>query len=147
MSRGFLAVLLVVGGVAATTACSDASEPSAAPSSEAAPSTEAAVCASAEDLQQSVVALQDVRVADEGVDALEAAFASVTSAAGQLADDARDQHAEQVDRLEADVTALRSAVDSARQDPTAETLQVVSAGIDDLAADAGVLVNSVGTSC
>lgn len=105
------------------------------------------VCTSADDLRTSLAALQDVDVVQEGTGALDEAWTTVRSDWAQLADDARAQHADQVDGVQADVDAVQSAVETAQATPSSETLGAVASAVGVLLQDAGALVDEVSSTC
>ena len=85
----------------------------------------AAVCSSVTELQSSVADLQSVPVVQEGVGALEDAFATVRSDVAQVVDDGKAQFRSQTEGLSADLTAVQTAVSAATSTPTAATLSAV----------------------
>jgi hypothetical protein len=105
------------------------------------------VCRSAEDLRTSLAALSDVQPVQQGTDAVQQAFAKVKSDLSQLAADARDQYAGDVDRVRADADAVQIAIDTAKGAPSGQTLGAVSSAVQVLLRDAGALVDEVSTSC
>jgi hypothetical protein len=102
MRRCAAAVVAVVVGVGLAS-CSSGSDSGTA----AATSSRPAVCGSADELRTSLSALQDVKVVEDGTDALNEAWTTVRSDWAQLADDARGQYAEQVDGVQADADTVR----------------------------------------
>jgi hypothetical protein len=135
-------VLALLGGVAAA-GCSDTGDSSSSATSTAT----AAMCASLDTLQDSVSALADVPVRDGGIAAVQAAFTKVQDDAGQLVDEAQDQHGSQTDRLSTDVSAVQSALADAGSAPSAASLQVVGTTIATLVDDLGAMADDVGATC
>ena len=142
MSRCAAAVVAVVVGVGLAS-CSSGSDSGTA----AATSSRPAVCSSADDLRTSLSALQDVKVVEDGTDALNEAWTTVRSDWAQLADDARGQYAEQVDGVQADADTVQAAVDQARAAPSAQTLGSAASAVALFLQDAGALVDQVRSTC
>lgn len=157
-----LPVLLLLGG-ALLVGCSDddpaadsASSSSSSSTSSSSPSTSsssstsagtAAVCSSLDQLQTSVAALAKVPVAEGGIDAVRTAFTTVQSDAAQVVDDAKDEYADQSDKLGTDVSAVQSALGAAAGNPSAATLQAVGGAISTLASDVTSFAGDVGSTC
>jgi hypothetical protein len=142
MNRCAAAAVGVVAGAVLVGCSSDGgTETSAATSSTP------AVCASAADLRTSLTGLKDVDVAHQGTGALNQAWTTVQGDWTQFADDARAQHAGQVDGVQADVDAVQAALDSARTAPSAETLGAVASQVGIFLKDAGAVVDQVGSTC
>jgi hypothetical protein len=142
MSRCAAAVVTVVVGVGLTS-CSSGSSSGTAAATSSGPD----VCASADDLRTSLSALQDVKVVEDGTDALDEAWTTVRSDWAQLADDARGQYAEQVDGVQADADTVQAAVDQARAAPSAQTLGSAASAVALFLQDAGALVDQVRSTC
>jgi hypothetical protein len=104
-------------------------------SSTAASSTTAGVCSSVGELRASVAELRDVPVVQEGVSALQSAFASVRPDVAQVVQDAQSQYAAQTEGPTADVAAVQTAVGQAEASPTRATLDAVVGSIGALADD------------
>jgi hypothetical protein len=140
MRRRAVAVLagVLTSGLAA---CSSGEEPATA-----APSTPD-VCASAEDLQTSLSALQDVRVRQDGIAAVESSWATVQDDWTQLGDDARATHADRVAAVQAAADDVRNAVAEAGDAPSAATLRAVGEAVRSFGTEAGALLDEVGTTC
>jgi hypothetical protein len=142
MRRCVVGVVIVVAGVGLCGCSSDTgTEPSAAASSSK------ALCADAEALRGSLAALGDVQVAKEGTDALQAAWTTVRDDWAQLADGARTRYADEVDRVQASADVVKSAVDTAMKDPSAQALGNVTSVVGVFVQDAGALVDEVGSTC
>jgi len=116
-------------------------------STAAATSSAADVCASADDLRDSLAALGDVQVVQEGTDAVQQAWATVQDDWAQLAEDAGDQYADQVDSVEADAGAVQSALETTQEEATPQTLAGVAGAVGVFLQDAGALVDEVGSTC
>jgi hypothetical protein len=116
-------------------------------SSTAASSSPPDVCASADALRSSLSSLADVQVVQEGTDALAPAWTKVEDDWAQLADDAKDQYAEQVDGVQADADAVQAAVDAAGDDPSAQTLSAAAGAVGVFLQNAGALVDEVSSTC
>jgi hypothetical protein len=142
MRRCAAAVVTVVVGVGLAS-CSSGSNSETAAATSSGP----AVCASADDLRTSLSALQDVQVVQDGTDALDEAWTTVRSDWSQLADDARNQYAEQVDGVQADADTVQAAVDQARAAPSAQTLGNAASAVTVFLQDAGALVDEVRSTC
>jgi hypothetical protein len=132
--------VFLLAGLSGCSSGSDAE--TAAPTSSG-----AAVCASADDLRGSLADLGDVQVVQQGTDAMDQAWTTVQDDWAKFADDARAQHADQVDGVQADVDAVQAAVDTARADPNAGTLGTLASEVRTLLQDAGALVDEVGATC
>jgi hypothetical protein len=129
--------------LAGLSGCSSSSDGETA----AATSSGAAVCASADDLRGSLAALGDVQVVQQGTDALDQAWTTVQDDWARFADDARAQHADEVDGVQADADAVQAAVDTARADPGAGTLGTLASEVQTFLKDAGALVDEVRATC
>jgi hypothetical protein len=141
MSRA--AAVGIVFFLAGLSGCSSSSDGETA----AATSSGAAVCASADDLRGSLAALGDVQVVQQGTDALDQAWTTVQDDWARFADDARAQHADEVDGVQADADAVQAAVDTARADPGAGTLGTLASEVQTFLKDAGALVDEVRATC
>jgi hypothetical protein len=142
MRKYAVGAVAVVLGVGLPACSSDAG----AGSSAAAPSS-ADVCASADALRGSLTALGQVPVVQEGTDALAAAWTAVEEDWAQLADDASTQYAEDVDGVQAAADAVRSALDEAQGQPSAQTLGAAAAAVGVFLQGAGALADEVGSTC
>ena len=142
MRRRAAAVVTVVVGMGLAS-CSSGSDSETAAATSSGP----AVCAAADDLRTSLSALQDVKVVEDGTDALDEAWTTVRGDWSQLADDARDQYAEQVDGVQADADTVQAAVDQARATPSAQTLGSAASAVAIFLQDAGALVDQVRSTC
>jgi hypothetical protein len=142
MSRA--AAVGIVFFLAGLSGCSSSSDDGG---TAAATSSSAAVCASADDLRGSLAALGDVQVVQQGTDALDQAWTTVQDDWARFADDARAQHADEVDGVQADVGAVQAAVDTARADPNAGTLGTLASEVQTFLKDAGALVDEVRATC
>jgi hypothetical protein len=129
--------------LAGLSGCSSSSDGETA----AATSSGAAVCASADDLRGSLAALGDVQVVQQGTDALDQAWTTVQDDWARFADDARAQHADEVDGVQADADAVQAAVETARADPGAGTLGALASEVQTFLKDAGALVDEVRATC
>jgi hypothetical protein len=139
---------LLAGGTAAGCAQDgDASSSASSTSSASASSSASAVCSSVDDLQGSMSDLKAVPVVDQGVDALQGAFASVRSDVSQVVDDAQAQYSAQADTLTAGVTAVQTAIDQAQAGPTRATLSAVVDSIGALADDVTTFAGDVSPTC
>jgi hypothetical protein len=133
--------LLVGSGLAACSSDADTG------SSAAATSSAADVCASADALRASLTTLADVQVVEQGTDAVQQAWTPVQDDWAQLAEDAGDQYADQVDRVEADGGAVQSAIETTQEDPSAEALRQVAAAVRVFLQDASALADEVKSTC
>jgi flagellin-like hook-associated protein FlgL len=133
--------LLVGAGLAACSSDADTE------SSAAATSSAADVCASADALRASLTTLADVQVVEQGTDAVQQAWTTVQDDWAQLAQDAGDQYADQVDRVEADGGALQSAIETTQEDASAEAVRQVAAAVRVFVQDAGALTDEVKSTC
>jgi hypothetical protein len=115
--------------------------------SSAATSSTPDVCASADEFRASLTDLKDVDVVQQGTDALTATWTTVEADWRQLADDARATHADQVDRVQADADAVGSAVETAQDDASAQTLGGAAAAVGVFLKDADALLDEVGSTC
>lgn len=133
-----LAAVLLVG----STACGDDD----AATGDAAQTED--VCDARAELTTSLEALQDVDVVEGGTSALEAAFADVERAVGDVADVAGDDLRDEVDAVEASFAELKGAVDSLGEAGTASAaIEAVSRSVADLAAAAGALGDELRDGC
>jgi hypothetical protein len=134
-------------GDASSSASSASSSAASSSTSSSASSSASAVCSSVDDLQGSMSDLKAVPVVDQGVDALQGAFASVRSDVSQVVDDAQAQHSAQADTLTAGVTAVQTAIDQAQAGPTRATLSAVVDSIGALADDVTTFAGDVSSTC
>jgi hypothetical protein len=139
MRTRLVGVIAVVVGVGLS-GCGSDEEPTAAP-----PSPD--VCASADAFRASVAALGDVRVVEDGADSLADAWAAVREDWAQLADDARAEHAEEVDAVQAAADEVQSSVDAAQDAPGAATLTSAATAVRAFVQNAGRLADQVGATC
>ena len=146
--RTFVAgVVTVLLGAGLAACSSDGGTDSSAATTSAATSSAADACASADALRTSLTALGDVQVVQQGTDALADAWSTVQDAWAQLADDAKAQYSDEVDDVQADADAVESALDSAQNDPTAQTLGAAAAAVGVFLQDAGALTDKVESTC
>jgi hypothetical protein len=148
-----------VVAVVALTGCSGTSTSGATPSGASSSSAtasgatasgataSAAVCQAADDLRSSLTALGDVQVVQQGTEAVRPAFTSVQSALAQLRIDAGGEYSDDVDRVQADADQVRTALDAAGQDASAQTLATVASSVGVLLADANALADQVQSTC
>jgi hypothetical protein len=146
MTRGAAVVVTVVVGAGLTGCSSDAGTESTAATAAAA-SSSSDVCASADAFRGSLSSLADVRVVQDGTNALDEVWRTVQGDWAQLADDARGRYSDQVDGVQADADAVRSAVDTAQGDQSAQTLGAVAAAVGVFVRQAGALVDEVSSTC
>jgi hypothetical protein len=116
-------------------------------SSTAASSTTAGVCSSVGELRASVAELRDAPLVQEGVSALQSAFASVRPDVAQVVQDAQSQYAAQTEGPTADVAAVQTAVGQAEASPPRATLDAVVGSIGALADDVAALADDVSSTC
>jgi hypothetical protein len=139
------------GGAGSSAATTSAATSSTATSSTAASSSAASssadLCASADAMRSSLASLGDVQVVQDGVDALSDAWTTAQGAWAQLADDAKAQYADEVDGVQADADAVESAIASAQNDPTAQTLGDAATAVGAFLQDAGALTDEVESTC
>ena len=103
--------------------------------------------ASADALRSSLSSLTDVQVVQEGTDSLQAAWTQVQDDWAQFADDARAEHSDDVDGVQADADAARDAVEAAVAGPSAQTLAAAGTAITAFVQNAGALVDEVRSTC
>jgi len=94
-----------------------------------------------------VAALRAVPVVQEGVSAVEGAFATVRSDVAQVVQDAQAQYATQTAGLTADVTAVQTAVSQAQATPSRATLEAVAGSIRTLSDDVTAFAGDVSSTC
>jgi hypothetical protein len=135
------------GAVAVVVATLCACSSDSGTQSSAATSSTPDVCASADEFRSSLTDLKDVDVVQQGTDALTATWTTVEENWTKLADDARATHADQVDRVQADADAVRSAVETAQDDTSAGTLSGAAAAVGVFLTDADTLLDQVGSTC
>jgi hypothetical protein len=133
--------------VATLCACSSDSGARSSAATSSATSSTPDVCASADQFRASLADLKDVNVVQQGTDALTATWTTVEQDWTKLADDARATHADQVDRVQADADAVRSAVETAQDDTSAGTLSGAAAAVGVFLTDADTLLDQVGSTC
>jgi hypothetical protein len=139
-ATGLVAVVVGLG----LTSCSSDSDTE---SSAAATSSAADVCASADAFRTSLAELGNVQVVQEGTDAVQQAWTTVQDDWAQLSENAGDQYAEQVDRVESDAGAVQSAIDTTQEESSAATLAAVAGAVGVFLQDAGALVEEVTSTC
>ena len=105
------------------------------------------MCDAAKYLRASLAALGDVQPVQEGTDAVREAFASVQTDFAQLRADASAEYADEFDRVQADADGVRTAVDTAQDSPSSETLGAVASAIGVLVSDGDALVDQVESTC
>ena len=143
-SRAVPAALLFTGlvVVAGCGSSDDTDQASASTSPSQAP-----VCASVDALQNSVDALRDADVSQQGVDALRTDLGQGQVDLQAVAADAKSEYATDVDRREVDVTAVQTAADAARATPSAATLVDVGTAVRVLAEDVRAFSGKVSETC
>jgi hypothetical protein len=150
MQRVLTAGLLAVAIGAGSAGCSDSGGSSTASSpatSASGPSADPALCASADDLRNSIAAIADVQVVTNGTSAVKEALQAVRTDVNEVAQHARGQYRDQVDTVQADLAAVDTAVNTAQADSNATTLGAVATGISTLATDARALIDDVKSTC
>jgi hypothetical protein len=148
MQRVLAACLLalLVGGT--TAGCSQDNGPSSsAASSSAASSSTAEVCSSVDELKASVAALTAVPVVQDGLSAVEGAFATVQSDVAQVAQDGQSQYETQTAGLTSDVTAVKTAVSQAQATPSRANLEAVAGSIGALSRGVTAFAGDVASTC
>ena len=105
------------------------------------------MCDAAENLRTSLAALRDVQPVQEGTDAVREAFASVQTDFAQLRADASAEYADEFDHVQADADGVRTAVETAQDSPSAQTLGAVASAIGVLVSDGDALVDKVESTC
>jgi hypothetical protein len=135
-------VVTVVLGAGISACSSDPGTESAA-----ATSPTADVCAAADALRGSLNALGDVQVVEEGTDALATAWTAAEDDLTRLSDDASAEYADEVAGVQAAADAVRSALDDAQDQPSAQTLGDAAAAVRVFRQDAGALVEEVSSTC
>jgi hypothetical protein len=132
-----VAVMTVTLG-AGLSACSsdDGSEPSVPD-----------VCAAADAFRGSLTELRDVQVVQEGTDALDSAWTSVEDAWTGLAEDARAEYGDQVDGVQASADDVRTALDDAQDQRSAQTLGNAATAVGVFLQDADALADEVDSTC
>jgi ABC-type transporter Mla subunit MlaD len=98
-------------------------------------------------LQKSMADLKNVHPAQNGVGTLQPAVASVQGDVQQVAADAKNQFAPQVQQLETGFDAVKSAAATARTAPSAQTLGAVASAIRALGADVTSFANDIRPTC
>ena len=134
------------GGSGTSTAVSSTAGSSSSASSSGATGS-AAVCGAADDLQESLTAMQEVDVVNQGTDALRQSFSDVQTAFSEFTDVARAQYADAVQKVKDDAAAVRTAMDAAQSNPTAESAGAVATAARVLGQDAQALVAEAKSSC
>jgi predicted YcjX-like family ATPase len=94
-----------------------------------------------------VAALRAVPVVQEGVSAVEGAFATVRSDVAQVVQDAQSQYATQTAGLTADVAAVQTAVSQAQATASGATLDAVAGSIRTLSDDVTAFAGDVASTC
>jgi hypothetical protein len=88
-----------------------------------------------------------VPVAQQGIGALQGAFAAVRSDVTQVVQDAQSEYRPQSEELTADVAAVQTAVGLAQADPTGATVNAVVDSIKVLADDVAALAGDISSTC
>jgi hypothetical protein len=153
MNRGARTAALLIAAGLALTACGNNQQSTSAPSTSAGPASGTAssgspACASADALRQSVAHLKDVDVRSSGdIPALQSALGQVRTDVGQLAQTAKGQFTAQVDQVQANIAAVRTALDAAVASPANRTPGAVTSSVDTLVHDADALADKVRQGC
>jgi hypothetical protein len=142
-----VAVVALAGCSGTPTSGATSSSASSSGATASGVTASAAVCQAADDLRSSLTALGDVQVVQQGTEAVRPAFTSVQSALAQLRIDAGDEYSDDVDRVQADADQVRTALDAAGQDASAQTLATVASSVGVLLSDANALVDQVQSTC
>jgi hypothetical protein len=106
-----------------------------------------AVCSSVDALQSSVAHLGDVNVSENGLASMQGALDQVTTDLKQLEADARAQYGPEIDTVKTSVAALRGSVETAKDDPHAETYRAVVSGVATLGTGLRTLREAVAGTC
>jgi hypothetical protein len=115
--------------------------------SAAATSTTPDVCGSADALRTSLSGLGDVKIVQQGTDALDDAWSTVEDDWSQFADDARGTYGTQVDGVQDDADAVRTAADTVRDDSSPQTLAALATAVGAFLQNADALVDEVRSTC
>jgi len=142
MSRCAAAVAILVMGVGLSS-CSSEADSGTAAATAMGPN----VCDSADDLRTSLAALREVRVVQEGTDALEVAWSTVQDDWAQFADAARAEYRTEVDDVQVEADAVRDAVDAAQASPSADTLGTAATAVGAFLQGAEALVDEASSTC
>ena len=141
--RRFTAGLLVLVGAGLAGCSSDADSGT----TTAASASAADVCRSADALRASLTALGDVHVAQNGTAALQEAWTTMLDDWGQLKKAAAERYSDQIDGVQADADAVRSAVETAQQNPSGNALAQAASAVGLFVQDAGARVKDVSSAC
>lgn len=152
MARPVAAVLLLsalLAGCSGAGTTSSSAGTTTVSSSVSSPATGASsrLCSAVGELRDSVTALKNVQITADGLPALQQAVQKVTTDAQAVVDAGKSAYGTQTARLQADVTALRAAVDAAKAAPSVATLTVVRTAVGTLADDVSSLAGTLGSGC
>jgi hypothetical protein len=106
-----------------------------------------AVCDDVDALSASMSHLRDAQIGENALSVVSTELSQMTTEVKQLADDASEQYAKEIDAVRTQVNALESGVRSATQQPTAAALAQVSDGIKGVGTAVDNLVDSVQGTC
>jgi hypothetical protein len=134
-------------GIVSLVAAAGLAACSSDPGTEASATPTPDPCASADALRESLTALGDVQVVQDGTDGLQEAWTAVQDDWDQLAEDAGDQYGDQADEVRAAADDVRSALDSAQDDASAQTLADVAASVGVFLQLADSFAEEVGSEC
>jgi hypothetical protein len=110
-------------------------------------SSEADLCSSADAVRSSVDDLGNVRVLEDGTQALRQAFSEVGDDMDRLVNHARNEFSGRVAGVKSSLADLGTAMDSLGSPPSAASLRAVGTATRAMVEDAGVLVHDVSSSC
>ena len=147
MSRTKLLAAVVACIGLGTAGCSSTTSDASSSSSSPASSSQSALCSSVDDLQTSVAMLQKLNLGADGLGALQTQLAAANGDLQQVIAAATTQYRPQVDRITADLAALRSAASDAVADPRAATLAAIRPALATVVDDVNALGDEVSKGC
>ena len=106
-----------------------------------------AVCSSIGDLKSSIADLKDVNVSSDGAGAVQDQLGKIKDAFSAVKEDAKDEYADQVDAIDADLSTLETSVKAAQDQPGVATLGALATAVGTLLTDAKTFVDDVDKTC
>ena len=144
-TKQLVAVVACIGLGAA--GCSSTTSTASSSSSAPASGGQSALCTSVDELQASVALLGKLDLGQGGLRALQTQLAAANGDLQQVIAEATTQYHPQVDRITADLAALRTAAGDAAADPGATTLAAIRPAMATVVDDVNALGDQVSKGC
>lgn len=105
------------------------------------------VCSSIDSLKSSVNQLKNTNVSSTGLSEVKNELAAIRTDLQHVARDAKSQYSAQVNTVKSSLSALQSAIATAKNSPSANTITQAGKAMSTLAGDVSKLVSDVSSTC